>query len=184
MRGGSDSISLWAFQGQLRAQIWAWLHLLASLWVDRMRCCLDHSHVKSLCCPVRTIVDWGGSRLPYQQDTTSSAWVSEGGWKPGTETVLLRLKREVSLFCSFPHMQGGCREEYLCNILIGPENHSWCLPSCLPWYSVYLSLATQCPLYQIRLSKRERIMDGIKERETQDVAGTCYIQYLIINLSQ
>lgn len=29
--------------------------------------------------------------------------------------------------------KGECREEYLCNILIRPKNHSWFLTSSLPW---------------------------------------------------
>lgn len=61
----SSNIALCASHGQPKAHIRSWLDLVARIGAGRMRCCLDHSQVKNMCCQVRTI---GG-----QQAIASSA---------------------------------------------------------------------------------------------------------------
>lgn len=98
-------------------------------WAGRMKCCLDHGQMKNLCCQVRTI--------DGQQAIASSTWMSEGQVEANNKDCSIKAQKGGFLILLISTSPRGCREEYLCNCLMWPRNHSWCLPSLFPWYSFY-----------------------------------------------
>lgn len=179
MWGGSGNISLCAFHGPLRAQSWSWLDPVANLCVDRVKHCLDHSQVKNLCCQVKT-GGCEGSRLSYLQSTASPAWVSEGRVEANNkDAILLRLKGRLPCTRAVAEKNIYVTFWLWLKIIFGAYLLSFLDTQSVPapcWVNViYINTG---------LSKRDRIMGGIKEREIQggDVAGTRYTHYLNINL--